>query len=133
MWAGGCENYGWGATFPTLIIRNIIGFRETTDLDKSSFNLAPALSNSMFEKDKTYGITNLNYRGMKFDVNYKILANEKIEIKVTCRSDISIKIQVVDEYQNEIAGSSENLRLNTLTFTGENYKLYTVLVRKIYD
>ena len=43
-WSCGCENYGWGATFPTLLIRNMIGFREVNNLKQSQFHLAPALA-----------------------------------------------------------------------------------------
>jgi hypothetical protein len=77
MWAGGCENYGWGATFPTLLIRNLIGFREKTDLNKNSFYLAPALSKLMFKKGKTYGISNLGFLGIKIEVNYKIISGDE--------------------------------------------------------
>ena len=124
--AGGCENYGWGATFPTLLIRNIIGFRETTDLNRNSFYLAPALSELMFEKGKTYGISNLSFLGIKIDVNYKINTDDEIEIELKCKSDIKIKLLVTDENQQVLAKSEKYLKDTGVVFNGENYKLYTV-------
>jgi len=50
---GGCENYGWGATLPALIVRNIIGFREAGGRDV--FLLAPALPRTACSPSHRYG------------------------------------------------------------------------------
>ena len=128
MWAGGCENYGWGATFPTLLIRNIIGFRETSDLNRNSFYLAPALSDSMFEQGKIYGISNLSYRGTKIDVNYRINTEDKIEIELKCKSDNRIKLLVKDDNQRVVAKSETYSKSTEVIFSGYNYGLYTVFI-----
>jgi len=128
QWAGGCENYGWGATFPTLLIRNLIGFRETEDLEKDRFYLAPALSNMMFEQAKTYGISNLGYRGTKINVNYKIKADDKIDVELNCKSKSRIKLVVTDEGGKLKASSDDYTNLAGVMFSGDNYKVYTVTV-----
>jgi len=128
MWAGGCENYGWGATFPTLLIRNIIGFRETMDLNRNSFYLAPALSELMFEKGKTYGISNLSFLGIKIEVNYTINSDDEIEIDLKCKSDSKIRLLVTDENQQVLAKSEKYLKDTRVVFSGDNYKLYTISI-----
>ena len=130
QWAGGCENYGWGATFPTLLIRNLIGFRETDDLEKDRFHLAPALAKDMFKQGRTYGISNLCYRGTKIDVNYKMAADDKIDVELKCKSDNRIKLLVTDEAGKVKAGSDGYHKTVSLKFTGNNGGLYTVTVEQ---
>lgn len=128
QWAGGCENYGWGATFPTLLIRNLIGFRETEDLNHTRFTLSPALTKEMFKSSKTYGISNLNYRGIKIDVNYKILPDDKLQILLNCKSQKGIKLLVKDESGKIITKSKGYGVIASAKFNGQNYGLYTVFV-----
>lgn len=130
QWAGGCENYGWGATFPTLLIRNLIGFRETGDMEKDQFYLAPALSAEMFEVGGIYGISNLNYRGTKIYVNYKMAADDKIDVELKCKSNNRIKLMVTDEEGKVKAKSGDYAELAGVKFHGNNYGLYTVTVKK---
>lgn len=133
MWAGGCENYGWGATFPTLLIRNLIGFRETDDLEKDRFCLCPALTNHMFELGKTYGISNLNYRGIKIDVEYTIKEGDKLDVKLKCSLDNEIKLIVKDEKENIKIQSDKYVKTAEVKFSGDNYGFYTVTVQKKSD
>ena len=128
QWSRGCENYGWGATFPTLLIRNIIGFREVDDLGKDRFYLAPALASKMFEKGKTYGINNLNYRGQIIDVNYKVLNAEKLTVELKCRAGEKINMLITDEQDQVIAKSKGKNEMAGLNFVGNNGGLYTVTV-----
>ena len=43
----GGEHYGWGATLPFFIIRNICGFRESADPSANEFTLAPCLPSEL--------------------------------------------------------------------------------------
>ena len=87
MWAGGCENYGWGATFPTLLIRNIIGFRELNNENVKGFTIAPALNPDLFKEDEIYKINNLNYRDIKINISYK-RTNKKVFVQLNFNSFI---------------------------------------------
>jgi len=84
----GCENYGWGATFPSLVIRNLIGFRELEEAadgcPATGFLLAPTLPAALFETGKTYGITNLRCGDCRFDVRCTIQAGGRLAIHLTC-------------------------------------------------
>lgn len=128
IWARGCENYGWGATFPTLLIRNMIGFRELSTLDKDQFNIAPALSPKMFETGKTYGIRNLSFRDSKIDVSYKLTGGDKILVNLKCESQKKIALKVTDEAGRKIAASKDSENIARLVFEAANGGLYTVTV-----
>jgi hypothetical protein len=96
---GGCEGYGWGATLPALIIRNIIGFREDLDLEKMEFSLAPSFPAEMITVGKTYGITNLAFRGTVNDVEYLVGTDSTIQIMVRSRS-VSGKLPIRAKDEN---------------------------------
>lgn len=83
---GGCEGYGWGATLPALIIRNIIGFREDLDPGKVEFSLTPSFTDAMLSAGKKYGISNLAFRGSVNDIEYQVGADAAIQITVRSRS-----------------------------------------------
>lgn len=130
IWSRGCENYGWGAIFPTLLIRNLIGFREIDYLDEDCFGLCPALSHKMFEQGKTYGIANLNYRGTKIDVEYKVTNNDKIDIILRCRNANGIKVSVKNEQGRIKAESGNYAKRVRLKFGGDNYQVHIVTLQK---
>ena len=67
---GGCECYGWGATMPTLIVRNIIGFREIEDTGgtRREFCAGSGNTNQTGHTRKVYGIDNIRFRGTRVDV-----------------------------------------------------------------
>jgi len=129
-WSRGCENYGWGATFPTLLIRNLIGFRETDHLDKDCFRLCPALPHKQFKQGKTYGIANLNYREARIDVQYKVMQDDKINIKLRCRNENGIRVLVRNEEGQIKAESDDYSKVIRLKFRGDNYQVYTVTLQK---
>jgi hypothetical protein len=130
MWAGGCENYGWGATFPTLLLRNLIGFREISNLKEMSFNLTPSLSNLMFKEGKTYGVRNLNYCGIKIDIDYTIEIKGKIRVQINCHADDPIGLIVKDENLKIIDSSEISSTDTSMSFSGKNFGLYKIQILK---
>ncbi len=82
----------------------------------------------MFEQGKIYGISNLSYRGIKIDVNYRINTDDKIEIDLKCKSDNKIKLLVTDEKQRVMAKSGKYSNVTGVIFSGDNYGLYTVFI-----
>ena len=130
QWAGGCENYGWGATFPTLLIRNIIGFREVNDNSKKSFYLAPALSEILFEAGNTYGIRNLDYQGIKIDVDYILDSENKLVVKLIFKSGDKIRLSVEGGNVDEANSTLEFAEKGEIVFSGKNYDLFTINIDK---
>lgn len=68
----GSEAYGWGATLPLLIIRNILGFRESNGNYKREFLLAPTLPTALQKVGNTYVVTNLSFRECCFDLRIEV-------------------------------------------------------------
>jgi len=137
----GCENYGWGATFPTLVIRNIVGFREiygTGDVgaqyiapqgDVNGFILAPALPETLFEAGKTVGITNLRWRDVRADVEYSPQAANKISIRLKLRLESPRSVTITDEAGNVVVGAGlRPAQTIDIAFEGENGGVYRVQV-----
>jgi hypothetical protein len=66
----GSDAYGWGATTTNLLIRHLFGFKESRQTDGWVAELTPALPANMLEQGGRYGLRNLSYRGLHFDVWY---------------------------------------------------------------
>jgi hypothetical protein len=74
-WAtyGGSDAYGWGATTANLVIRHLFGFKESRETDGWVAELTPALPGEMLvQPDARYGMRNLSYRGLVFDLCYVV-------------------------------------------------------------
>lgn len=117
---GGCENYGWGATLPTLVIRNIIGFREFDDPARNEFRLAPALPPPLLRPGKTYGMTHLNFRRTHTDVSYLVTGTGELSVSLQTRGARTLTIK--DDQGKVIArGDAASLR-----FPAQNSMVYSV-------
>jgi len=125
---GGCENYGWGATFPTLVIRNIIGFRESTDVNENAFFLAPAIPDNFCVSGKTLGITNLNYRGSKYSVQYTVKGKKKIAARLSCALNKPATVKVLDQVDNTVLVSEKNITRKDLLFSAQNGNIYKIVI-----
>ncbi len=78
---GGCENYGWGSTLPTLIIRNIIGYTESDE----GFSISPCILPELWKPGKEYRIVNLYYRSCNFDVTIRCLDKQQLYLEIHFR------------------------------------------------
>ena len=125
----GCENYGWGATLPTLIIRNIIGFRENNDPYANEFILSPTIPSNLAEKGKTLGIQNLSFHGIKINISCMLNDNGSLNVTLSCKSDKTVSLEVTDNSNNIIA-TSEPSKSPTVSFDGPNGKVYRVEITK---
>jgi hypothetical protein len=96
---GGCENYGWGATLPALLIRNIIGFREKSNSASNQFDLTPTFPAHMRTAGKTYGVTNLAYLGCRISIDYTVQDGESLKISIVARSE-SNKLPVTVKHED---------------------------------
>ncbi len=123
--AGG-ENYGWGATLPMNIIRNIIGFRETDNLSEKEFYLAPSIPNRLMFPGKKYSITNLSFRGIKATISYEIEKENRLKIDLQCQASQPVALKILDRsgklILNQVVKNTDNL----ISFDGENGKIYSI-------
>jgi hypothetical protein len=78
----GAENYGWGATLPLNVIRGIFGFRED-EHNPSSFLLIPTLPKELLERGGDYGITNLRFADLRFDLSVRSEKSKALKIKLS--------------------------------------------------
>jgi hypothetical protein len=70
---GGSDAYGWGATTANLLIRHLFGFKESRQTDGWVAELTPALPDEMLAlPNARYGMRNLSYRGLVFDLCYVV-------------------------------------------------------------
>src|SRR5438105_3507665 len=69
---GGSDAYGWGATTANLLIRHLFGFKESRQTDGWVAELAPAFPLRMLQRGARYGIRQMNYRGVEFDLTYTV-------------------------------------------------------------
>jgi len=122
---GGCESYGWGSTFPMLIIRNIIGYREVGDPEQDAFILAPALPAGFFKKGLSYGMNNLDYRKIKMDITYTVENEKSLKIKITFRSDSPLHVAISGPDGKQIIEKQGTTKITALEFGGLNGNKYT--------
>jgi len=74
----GGECYGWGATLPMNLIRNVIGFREAAD--PAAFVLAPALPERLRRAGGVYAIRNLRHRDVTVRVAYEVTGPQTLRV-----------------------------------------------------
>lgn len=122
----GAENYGWGATLPTLILRNIIGFRETEDFAETAFYLAPAIPEKFAAVGKKYGVTNLHFREIRADVFYQMKEAGKIEITLAFSAKKPRKAIVLSEAGEEVFLTSLKKKEGKIEFEGTNGSRYVI-------
>lgn len=87
----GAECYGWGATLPTLVIRNIFGFREGANGDE--FLLAPSLP-AFATPGMSLGISNLRHRDLRFDLACTHSPEGSVNVRMTARCDRPVVVTI---------------------------------------
>ncbi|HEV7665078.1 MAG TPA: hypothetical protein VGQ62_16220, partial [Chloroflexota bacterium] len=73
---GGNDAYGWGATTATLLLRHLVGFKESHVTDGWVAELTPALPASLFTRGARYTVQQLSYRGVAFDLSFVVRADD---------------------------------------------------------
>jgi hypothetical protein len=125
----GGENYGWGATLPAHIIRSIIGFRESEDLNSMEFYLTPAIPPQLNVPGKEYKIIRLHYRGVDLNFTYQIQKN-KILVKIDYLSQVSLSTVVKDVNKRHLTKTDEAKKMGQLLFSAENGHKYLIVFNK---
>ena len=122
----GGEAYGWGATLPLYIIRDIIGFREGDRPDAIEFYLAPALPERLIGAGGTYGVRNLNYRGIDVHVRYDVCSPTRLAVTLEYLAPRPVRIAIVDQGGKSVLPQSDEAAQATRTFEVGNGQVYSV-------
>ena len=122
---GGTENYGWGAAMPTNIIRGIFGFHESVDPARSRFIISPTIPTPLQAAGKTYGVTNLRYRGVTFDLDCTVEADGSTSTVLRFRSDAEVSLTAVSDDGGKTSASGKS---GTLKLSGPSGSRFTVEV-----
>lgn len=122
---GGCENYGWGATLPTLILRNVVGFREFEDPGRDAFRLAPALPDKLMKAGATYEVKNLRLRPITATIILEPLDESRLRVRLRVIGRLS-HVAVTGPAGEALAASHVGAQETALEFPAENGAVYTV-------
>lgn len=126
----GAENYGWGATLPLHLIRTLIGFREGPEGDEQAFFLAPAIPPVLFRERAEYQITNLHYRNLDFDLRYRPLRDDSLDILLQERSEATHIVEIIDREGNSVWERRASRDTPQVRFRGRNGERYRLLLEK---
>jgi hypothetical protein len=86
---GGSDAYGWGASTANLLIRHLFGFKESRETDGWVAELTPALPRAMLRPGGRYGLRQLNYRGLVFDMWYRVPRGDlDLEVELDLRGAV---------------------------------------------
>jgi mannosylglycerate hydrolase MGH1-like protein len=122
--ARGGECYGWGATLPAHIIRNVFGFREAKDPGRLWFTVSPGIPEALFGEGKSFGLRNVHYRQRTFDLHYRCREGRKLEVSLSFSSPSTPReISVSDESGRQIPVRASG---HQWTFDAGNYSIYRV-------
>jgi len=122
---GGCENYGWGSTFPTLVTRNIIGYRENLDPFAEDFLLCPALPDNLVKSGQTLGMDNLSFQDKRFNVTYTLGTDGEVLTKLKGSKAESFALRDMDG--NVL--NSQKSKSDTFEFKLINGQKYSVTLQ----
>jgi len=125
----GGENYGWGATLPAHIIRSIIGFRESDNLNSNEFYLTPAIPPQLYIPGKEYKITQLHFRGIDLNFTYQLQKN-KISVKVDYSSALPLSMVAKGVNNKRLTKTDGSKNAGQLVFLAENGKKNLIVFNK---
>ncbi|MBM3263202.1 MAG: hypothetical protein FJY97_07210 [candidate division Zixibacteria bacterium] len=122
----GAEHYGWGATFPTSILRHIVGFRESETPDTDAFFLAPALPDRWLEPSRVFGVSNLRYRVARCRVQYHVTPDRTLTVTIHAMLSAPRRVEISDASGRTLAQTDKPGVSVHLRFSAQNGDLYAV-------
>ena len=136
----GSENYGWGATLPMFIIRNIVGFREAPDGSAQTFLLGPCLPASLPASGtglpassaglpafgSPLGITNLRFGRLTFDLSITRTAADTIQVSLRPVNESKDTFRVIDRKTGREVASWSPGSAGPVVWKGTNGTVYEV-------
>lgn len=123
--AGG-EHYGWGATLPFFIIRNIFGFRETDDPTLHAFLVAPCLPTRFLMGKGQYTISKLRYRGVTLSLTLSAAGPVEVQSTIRFAADNPVSLRVLDPRNGRKLLDSPLGRQGEIILTGTNGTAYRI-------
>lgn len=109
---GGSENYGWGASMPTNVIRGIFGFHESLDPGENLFYLSPTIPSALAIPGRAYGITGLRYRGLTIDVSCEVLDANLTRSRISIRSESPVTVNLNSGSEQPSEGSGARVEFD---------------------
>ena len=122
------ENYGWGATLPSLIIRNLIGFREDPSPAATGFILAPALPSVFLNPQASYACQPLHFRGGTARVGYTVVNPDTLQVSLRLSLDTAAVVQVLDPAGQVVGASSPAAHACEVQYSASNGQTYRVVL-----
>jgi len=119
----GSECYGWGATLPTLVIRNIFGFKESDDC----FGISPLIPKRLAEKGTVFGIKNLRFTTTAFSVSCTVCPDNQLQIELDFKNAKPVDVVVTDD-TGTVCATCTASKEAALNFKGPNGQKYQVRV-----
>ncbi|MCX5670343.1 MAG: trehalase family glycosidase [Planctomycetota bacterium] len=123
---GGGECYGWGATLPTNLIRNLIGFRETDRPGHTEFLLAPALPERFRQAGGTYGISNLRFGPVTLRATYRVARMDQLRITLDFAATRPGTLTVSGQEGPVLATGNRKSKRGSVSFDATNGAIYAV-------
>lgn len=125
----GAEAYGWGATLPIFIIRDILGIREKEPNPDSDFEffLSPTFDAKF--QNKNIGISNLNMYNYKIELLCEPIGSE-IKTSIKINGEKPFYILITDENGKIISRQNNKLKEHILSLSIVNGRKYIVKIKK---
>jgi len=122
--AGG-ENYGWGATLPMNLIRDLIGFREADSAAIHEIYFAPALPEKLLTTGNKYRITNLHFAGITFDLACEVKLTY-LHITADYRLPKPLGVKVTAENGQVVLSQVQRKLQGSLSYDAKNGDIYKI-------
>lgn len=124
----GGEGYGWGATLPIHIIRDVIGLRETADTGALAFHMTPALPERLLTPGCSYGLRGFSFREVDVTVRYEVQTGGALALTVECTGAAPFKAELRNAAGVSLAVASEVAERQVLQAAVTNGSVYTVMI-----
>jgi hypothetical protein len=122
----GGEAYGWGATLPTFIIRDILGIREKIPNENSIFEFSLSPIPPKINGMKKFGISNLQMYMFNIQVLCEKITHQEMNISLDLNSPRKFSVEITDLSNNIILNIKEKSTSHHLDFKIKNGEKYVV-------
>jgi hypothetical protein len=122
----GGENYGWGATLPMFIIRNIIGFREAPGLSSDSCIIAPCIPPLLMKAGKSYSISDLKTGKDTLHISVNCLEGWKLNVEVRSGTRVACRYLVTERGTGRVVADATVDAGKPIAWTGSNSGVYVL-------
>jgi hypothetical protein len=122
----GGENYGWGATLPMFIVRNIAGFRESPGLSSDNYLIAPCIPPLLMKAGKSYGIANLKSGRDTFQISVTCLEGWKLRVELRPETEVACRYLVTERNTGRVVADAIVEAKRPIVWTGSNGEVYVV-------